>query len=113
MERWHQLGTSMMIVNHHADFHAAHHLTLAAHDNEANVALPESISKLRDPLSHDAIDDYLKQFHDCLKTPLTHSDHVRMLTYLPTIIPAPIISRDEKERQIQRSRTTEVTPRSL
>jgi len=97
LAHWHQLGISTITVNHLTDFLATHHLTLAAHDNEANVALSEIISNLRDPLSHDAIDDYLKQFHDCLKTPLTHRDHVRMLTCLQKFL-APIISRDEKER---------------
>ena len=97
LERWHQLGTSPTTLNHLADFHTTHHLTLAAHGNEAYVALSETISNLREPLSHDAINDYLKQFHDCLKTPLTHRGHVRMLTNLQKFL-APIISRDEKER---------------
>ena len=97
MERWHQLCTSRITVNHLADFHATHHLTLAAHGNEATMALSETISNLRDPLSHDAIDDYLKQFHDCLKTPLTHRDHVRILTNLKDFL-NPVVSHDEKER---------------
>ena len=97
LARWHQLGTNPMTVNHLVDFHTTHHLTLAAHDNEANVTLSEIISNLHDPLPHDAIDDYLKQFHDCLKTPLTHREQIRMLTNLQKFL-APIISRDENER---------------
>ena len=86
-----------MTLNHLVDFHTTHHLTLAAHGNEAHVALSETISNLGDPLSQDVIDAYLKQFHDCLKTPLTHRGHVRMLTNLQKFL-VPIISRDEKER---------------
>ena len=94
LERWHQLGTSPTTLNHLADFHTTHHLTLAAHGNEAYVALSETISNLREPLSHDAINDYLKQFHDCLTTRLTQRDHIRILTSLHNFL-APVISRDE------------------
>ncbi|MGB5178402.1 MAG: DUF523 and DUF1722 domain-containing protein [Gammaproteobacteria bacterium] len=96
MERWHQLGTSPITINHLFEFHATHHMTLSAHGNEANVALSETISDLCDPLPPEAIDDYLKQFHNCLKTPLTHRDHIRILTNLQNFL-API-GHDEKER---------------
>jgi len=94
MARWHQPGTRALKVTHLVDFYATQHLTLAAHDNEANVALSKTISNLRDPLPPIAIDDYLKQFHDCLKTRLTQRDHIRILTSLHNFL-APVISRDE------------------
>ena len=95
--RWHQFLTGPMTVDHLIDFHKTHQLALAAHCDKADEALSGTLSGLRDPLPHGAIGNYLKQFHNYLKTPLTHKDHVRILTRLQQHL-ALIISRDEKER---------------
>ena len=80
--RWRQFLAGPMTVKNLMDFHATHHLTLAAHCEEANDTLSGSLSGLRDPLPHDAIDNYLKLFNKFMKTPLTHKDHVRILKQL-------------------------------
>ena len=95
--RWHQLLTGPMTIKHLMEFHTAHQLALAAHSDKADEALSATMSSLHDPLQREAIDKYLNQFHDYLKTPLTHNDHVRMLTKSQRHL-APIISRNEKER---------------
>ena len=86
-----------MTVSRLMDFHTTQHLTLAARSNEADNALSMMISRLRDPLPDEAIDNYLEQLHNQLKTPLTHKDHIRILTKLQQHL-ASVISCAEKER---------------
>ena len=95
--RWHQFLAGPMTVKNLMAFHMTHHLTLSAHCEKAHEALSASLSGLRDPLSRDAIDNYLKQFHDGLRIPLTHNDHVRMLTKLQRRL-STIINGDETEK---------------
>ena len=95
--RWHQFLAGPMTVKNLVDFHMTHHLTLSAHSEKSHKALSASLSGLRDPLPRDATDNYLKQFHDCLRTPLTHNDHVRMLTNLQRRL-STIINSGETEK---------------
>ena len=95
--RWHQFLAGPMTVKNLMDFHMTHHLTLSAHSEKAHEALSASLSGLRDPLPRDAIDNYLKQFHDGLRIPLTHNDHVRILTKLQRRL-STIINSGETEK---------------
>ena len=94
--RWHQFLAGPMTVKNLMDFHMTHHLTLSAHGEKAHEALSASLSGLRDPLPHDATDNYLKQFHDSLRIPLTHNDHVRILTKVQRCL-STIINSGETE----------------
>ena len=94
--RWHQFLTDPLTVKDLMDFHRTHRLTLTAHSDKADRALSRIISDLRDPVPHNGRDNYMKQFHDYLKIPLTHKDHVRMLTKLQQHL-APVISHVEQE----------------
>ena len=94
--RWHYLATDPVTVNHIMDFHMTYRLVLEAHCSKADKTLSGTISNLRDPLPCGAIDDYLEQFHDYLKTPLRDKDHAGMLAKLQWQL-APIISRTEKD----------------
>ena len=96
LARWQQSVAGPISVSRLNDFHVTHRLTLAAHSDEADEALAKTISVLHDPLSHDAIGNYLEQFHDFLKTPLTHKDHTKTLTKLQQRL-SPIICSDEIE----------------
>ncbi|HBE92557.1 MAG TPA: hypothetical protein DDW55_08515 [Gammaproteobacteria bacterium] len=97
LARWHQSVAAPVTVSCLMNFYTTHYLILAAHSDKANEALSATISVLRDPLSHEVIDDYLEQFHNYLKMPLTHKDHIRILTKLQQRLAA-VISCDEKER---------------
>ncbi|RLA02714.1 MAG: hypothetical protein DRQ45_04310 [Gammaproteobacteria bacterium] len=92
--RWNQILTGPMTVKLLIGFHMTHHLTLSAHCEKSHEALSASLSGLHDPLSRDAINNYLKQFHAGLRVPLTHDDHVRMLTKLQRCL-STIISSGE------------------
>ena len=94
---WHQSITVPMTVRRLMDFHTTQHLTLVARRDEADNALSMMISRLRDPLPDESIDNYLEQLHNHLRTPLTHKDHIRILTKLQQRL-TPVISCAEKER---------------
>ena len=94
--RWHQFLTGPLTVKDLMGFHRAHRLTLAVHSDKAYRALSRIISDLRDPVPHNVRDNYMKQFHEYLKIPLTHKDHVRMLTQLQQHL-APVVSHVEQE----------------
>jgi uncharacterized protein YbbK (DUF523 family)/uncharacterized protein YbgA (DUF1722 family) len=95
--RWRQFLAGPMTVKNLMDFHATHHLTLSAHCEKSHAALSASLSGLHDPLTGDAVDNYLKQFHAGMRIPLTHNDHVRMLTKLQRRL-STIINSSETEK---------------
>ena len=112
LARWHQSVAGPISVSRLINFHVTHRLTLAAHSDEADEALTETISVLHDPLSHDAIGNYLEQFHDFLRTPLTHKDHIKTLTKLQQRL-SPIISSDETEKLNTEVRKYRESPENL
>jgi uncharacterized protein YbbK (DUF523 family)/uncharacterized protein YbgA (DUF1722 family) len=112
LARWHQSVAGPISVSCLNDFHMTHRLTLAAHSDEANEALAETISVLRDPLTHDAIENYMEQFHNFLKTPLTHEDHLMTLTKLQQCLSS-LISSDEIEKLDTEIRKYRESPENL
>ena len=112
LARWHQSVAGPISVSRLNDFHVTHRLTLAAHSDEADEALAETISVLRDPLPHDATGNYLEQFHNFLKTPLTHKDHIKTLTKLQQRL-TPIISSDESDKLNTEIRKYRESPENL
>jgi uncharacterized protein YbgA (DUF1722 family) len=82
LSHWHKVAGASPTVKDLETFHANCTLALKIHHDDVHQDLSGYLLSLRDPVSCEAINYYLKNLMECLKIPVTMDSHIRVIAGL-------------------------------